>query len=119
MPIAKTRLQILQVCKLLQCVRDGNKEQVEKLTINGCPHLINFNDPAEGLTALIVAAKTNDDGMTDFLLGLGAHPDVMDLKGRTAAMWAVEYGNVECLEKLIGAGANMLLNDLEGKGNLF
>ena len=116
MPKAVTRLQILQVCKLLQCVRDKSKDQIEKLTLNGTPHLINYNDPDEGLTALIVAAKSNDDEMIEFLLGLGAHPDVMDLKGRTAAMWAVEFGNVECLEKLLEAGANMTLTDLEGKG---
>ena len=117
MPKAQTRLQILQVCKLLQCVRDKNKAQVEKLTLNGTPHLINYNDPDEGLTALIVACKANDDEMTEFLLELGAHPDVMDLKGRTAAMWAVEFGNVECLEKLLKAGADMKLTDLEGQGN--
>ncbi|XP_005093099.1 ankyrin repeat and EF-hand domain-containing protein 1 [Aplysia californica] len=119
MPKAQTRLQILQVCKLLQCVREKSKDQIEKLTMNGTPHLINYNDADEGLTALIVAAKANDDDMTEFLLGLGAHPDVMDLKGRTAAMWATEFGNVQCLEKLLAAGANMTLTDLEGKGIIF
>lgn len=119
MPRAQTRLQILQVCKLLQSVRDKNKDQIEKLCLNGTPHLINYNDAEEGLTALIVAAKTNDEDITEFLLGLGAHPDVMDLKGRTAAMWAVEFGNVECLEKLLDHKANMALTDLEGKGIIF
>ncbi|KAK3748047.1 hypothetical protein RRG08_029899 [Elysia crispata] len=119
MPKAQTRLQTLQVCKLLQCVREKNKEQIEKLTLNGTPHLINYNDPDLGLTALIVASKANDDEMVEFLLGIGAHPDVMDLKGKTAAMWAAEFGNVECLEKLLAAGANMTLTDLEGKGILF
>ena len=69
-----------------------------------------------GNTALSVAAIANDDEMIEFLLELGAHPDVMDLKGRTAAMRAAEYGHVNCLEKLLAAGANMTLNDLEGKG---
>ena len=54
--------------------------------------------------------------MMEFLLELGAHPDVMDLKGRTSAMRAAEYGNSLCLEKLLAAGANMKLTDLEGKG---
>lgn len=69
-----------------------------------------------GNTALSVAAIANDDDMIEFLLELGAHPDVMDLKGRTAAMRAAEFGHVNCLEKLLVAGANMTLNDLEGKG---
>ncbi|CAG5126592.1 unnamed protein product, partial [Candidula unifasciata] len=119
MPKAEARLQVLQVCKLLQCIRERNKKQVQKLILHGTPHLINYNASDEGLTALIVAAKANDDDMMEFLLGLGAHPDVMDLKGKTAAIWAAEFGNVECLKKLLSAGADMTLTDLEGKGILF
>ncbi|KAK3583308.1 hypothetical protein CHS0354_038919 [Potamilus streckersoni] len=119
MPVAQTRLEILQVCKLLQCVREKDKSQIEKMTIHGVPHLINYNDQIEGHTALSVAACANDDEMIEFLLGLGAHPDVVDFKGRSAAMRAAEYGHVHCLEKLAKAGANMKLTDLEGKGILF
>ena len=56
MPKAVSRLEILQVCKLLQCVREKDKKQVEKLTISGVPHLINYNDPDEGrqLTKLLL-----------------------------------------------------------------
>ncbi|XP_076442386.1 ankyrin repeat and EF-hand domain-containing protein 1-like isoform X2 [Babylonia areolata] len=119
MPKAVSRLEVLQVCKLLQCVRAKDKQQVEKLTTSGIPHLINYNDADEGNTALSVAAIANDDEMIEFLLELGAHPDVMDLKGRTAAMRAAEFGHVHCLEKLLAAGANMTLVDLEGKGIIF
>ena len=45
MPVAQTRLENLQVCKLLQCVRDEDREQIEKLTLHGVPHLINYNEP--------------------------------------------------------------------------
>lgn len=119
MPVAQTRLESLQVCKLLQCVRDKDKVQIEKMTLHGVPHLINYNDPGEGQTALSVAACANDDDMIEFLLGLGAHPDVVDFKGRSAAMRAAEFGHVQCLEKLAEVGANMRLEDLEGKGNNF
>ncbi|XP_064602461.1 ankyrin repeat and EF-hand domain-containing protein 1-like isoform X2 [Liolophura sinensis] len=119
MPFAQTRLESLQVCKLLQCVREQDRVQIEKLTTSGIPHLVNYNDPNDGDTALSVAACANNDDMIEFLLGLGAHPDVMDLKGRTAAMRAAEYGHVQCLEKLVKAGANMQLTDLQGKGILF
>ncbi len=80
MPVAQSRLETLQICKLLQCVRDKDKTQIEKMTISGLPHLINYNDPGEGITALSVAAVANDDDMIEFLLYLGAHPDVMDFK---------------------------------------
>lgn len=118
MPIAQTRLETLQVCKLLQCVREKDKDSIEKMTLHGVPHLVNYNDPNDGLTALGVAATSNDDDMIEFLLLLDAHPDVMDFKGRSAAMRAAEYGHVECLSKLCKAvpKANMKLTDLEGKG---
>lgn len=118
MPVAQTRLETLQVCKLLQCVRMKERGQIEKMTVNGIPHLINYNDASEGLTALGVAAAANDDEMIEFLLELGAHPDVADFKGRTAAMRAAEFGHVQCLEKLTKAGADMKAVDLQGKGKL-
>ncbi|XP_052770216.1 ankyrin repeat and EF-hand domain-containing protein 1-like isoform X2 [Mya arenaria] len=119
MPLAQTRLETLQVCKLLQCVRDKDKAQIEKMSMQGVPHLINYNDANEGHTALSVAATANDEDMIDFLLSLGAHPDVVDFKGRSAAMRAAEYGHVDCLAKLAEKGANMKLTDREGKGILF
>lgn len=48
MPKAVSRLEVLQVCKLLQCVRAKDKHQIEKLTTSGIPHLVNYNDPDEG-----------------------------------------------------------------------
>ena len=116
MPVAQTRLETLQVCKLLQCVRMKEKDQINKMTQHGVPHLINYNDSEEGFTALGVAAAANDDEMIEYLLELGAHPDVPDFKGRTAAMRAAEFGHVQCLDKLAIAGADMKATDLEGKG---
>lgn len=61
------------------------------------------------------AAKNNEE-LLDHILSLGAHPDVVDFKGRAAIMKAAELGNVECFEKLAHAQANMKLKDTEGKG---
>ena len=116
MPVAQTRLETLQICKLLQCVREEDTSQIEKLTINGVPHLINYNEPTEGETAMNIAAIANNDTMIEFLCELGGHPDVVDFKGRSAMMRAAEYGHVQCLEKLAKRGADMKLKDLEGKG---
>ncbi len=117
MPVAKTRLESLQICKLLQCVRQEDHEQIRKMTISGVPHLINYNEANDGETALSIAAVANNDSMIEFLLELGAHPDVVDFQGRSAIMRAAEYGHVQCLEKLIKAGADMKLRDTGGKGN--
>ena len=116
MPGAQTRLETLQISKLLQCVREEDRSQVEKLTANGVPHLINYNEPGDGETAINIAAVANNEEIIEFLLELGAHPDVVDFKGRSAVMRAAEFGHVQCMEKLAKAGADMKLKDLEGKG---
>ena len=110
-------LSSLQVCKLLQCVREGDKAQIEKLVLNGVPNLINVNEPTDGETALTIAAVANNEDMIQFLLDLGADPDVPDFKLRTPVMRAAEYGNVQCLQKLAEAKASMKLRDIDGKGN--
>ena len=91
MPVAQTRLETLQICKLLQCIRQDNREQIEKLTTNGIPHLVNYNEPQEGDAALHIAAANNDDAMIEFLLELGAHPDVVDFKGNTRIILLLNF----------------------------
>lgn len=43
MPVAQTRLEQLQVLKLLQSVRAEDRTQIEKLATNGIPDLINYS----------------------------------------------------------------------------
>lgn len=119
MPVAKNRIEILQVNKLRYCVCERDVAQIEKLCASGVALLINYNEPEHGDTALNVAASRNDVEMVEFLLSLGAHPDVVDFKGRSTLMIAAEHGNAECFEVLAKAGANMHLNDAEGKGILW
>ncbi|XP_029655831.1 ankyrin repeat and EF-hand domain-containing protein 1-like [Octopus sinensis] len=119
MPVAQTPLQIAQVCKLIQLVYEKDKVEIQKLIGEGIPHLINFNEPTYGRTALIVATMSNSDNMLEFLLELGAHPDVVDFQGTSAAMIAAEYGHVQCLERLANNRANMRLIDVQGRGILF
>ena len=54
--------------------------------------------------------------MIQFLLQLGAHPDVIDFAGRTALMHAAEYGHIDALQLLRNAKANAKIQDLEGRG---
>ncbi|XP_071963707.1 ankyrin repeat and EF-hand domain-containing protein 1-like [Antedon mediterranea] len=119
MPVAQTRLEVLQIHKLLQCVRTKDTDQIEKLCSHGVQHLINYSEPNEGDTAIHLAAKANDEDMTRFLLSLGAHPNVTDLKGRTAAMRAAEYGHIQTLDILCNATSDMKIKDIDGKGILF
>ena len=44
MPKAQTRLEKLQLVKLLQCVRANDRANIEKMVANGIPDLINYTD---------------------------------------------------------------------------
>lgn len=116
MALADKRLENLQIYKVLQCVRNKDKKQIEKLTRLGYPELINFTDPVNGHSALHLASVSNDIDMVSFLLNLGAHPDVQDGMGCTPAMRAAELGHELSMEILAKAKADMTIVDNEGKG---
>ncbi|KAL4680682.1 hypothetical protein H8959_022623 [Pygathrix nigripes] len=119
MALADKRLENLQIYKVLQCVRNKDKKQIEKLTKLGYPELINYTDPVNGLSALHLASVSNDIDMVSFLLDLGAHPDVQDRMGCTPTMKAAELGHELSVEILAKAKADMTIVDNEGKGVLF
>ncbi|ERE71500.1 ankyrin repeat and EF-hand domain-containing protein 1 [Cricetulus griseus] len=119
MALADKRLENLQIYRVLQCVRNKDKKQIEKLTRLGYPELINFTEPIDGLSALHLASISNDIDMVSFLLGLGAHPDVQDRMGCTPTMRAAELGHELSMEILAKAKADMTIVDNEGKGILF
>uniref|UniRef100_H3A1L0 Ankyrin repeat and EF-hand domain containing 1 n=1 Tax=Latimeria chalumnae TaxID=7897 RepID=H3A1L0_LATCH len=119
MSIAQGRLEILQVYKLLQCVRQNDKKQIGKLIKFGIANLINFAEPNEGECALHLASVANNIDMCKFLLELGAHPNVQDKQGRTPFMKAAELGHDQLLELLAFADADMTLVDNDGQGILF
>ncbi|NXA08109.1 ANKE1 protein, partial [Sapayoa aenigma] len=113
------RLLNLQIYKLLQCVHQRDKEQIEKLVQKGFPNLINCTEPKEGYSAFHLASMKNDTDMCRFLLEQGAHPNVHDQMGRTPAMRAAELGHELVLDLLVKANADMTAVDNEGKGILF
>ncbi|XP_016067512.1 PREDICTED: ankyrin repeat and EF-hand domain-containing protein 1 [Miniopterus natalensis] len=119
MALADRRLENLQIYKVLQCVRNKDTKQIEKLIRLGYPELINFTDPVDGQSALHLASVSNDIDMVSFLLSLGAHPDVKDRMGCTPAMRAAELGHELSMEILAKAKADMTSVDNEGKGVLF
>ncbi|XP_010739556.3 ankyrin repeat and EF-hand domain-containing protein 1 [Larimichthys crocea] len=117
--VAEGRLQVLQIYRLLQCVHEGDKEQIEKMVKLGVENLINLTEPKDGTGVLHVAVSHSDQDLVSFLLSQGAHPDTQDKNGRTAAMLATEQGNVAILELLAKSNANLRLQDNESKGVLF
>jgi ankyrin repeat protein len=116
MPVAQDRVEELQIKKLLHCVRTEDYLQIKKLCDKGVELLINYNEPIDGETALILAASMNNDKMLQYLLDLGAHPNVVDFKGRSALMRAAEMGHVQVIEILKKANADAKIRDVEGRG---
>lgn len=117
MPLAQTRLECLQILKLLQCIRARDWTQVEKLITNGVPDLVNYTDPTVGEMPISVAAANDDLEMVERLLRLGASPDAVDGKGRTAVMRAAQLGNYACVDLFVKTkAANLRIQDTEGRG---
>ncbi|XP_063039908.1 ankyrin repeat and EF-hand domain-containing protein 1 [Engraulis encrasicolus] len=117
--VANSRLEVLQVYKLLQCVRDGDRVQIEKLARMGVPNIINLSEPSEGEGAMHLATVANDTDMAEFLLSLGANPNIQDSKGRTPVMLAAQLGHDTMVTLLANHHASMALTDIEGQGVLF
>lgn len=121
MPHARTDIERRQLCKLLQSVRNDDRDDIRRLMEGGVPDLLNLTDPGAvdgGETALGLAAAANRDDMVAFLLNIGAHPDMTDGRRRTPVMRAAEFGHVQCVEKLVRnkPAPNLELTDIEGKG---
>uniref|UniRef100_A0A3B1JPL9 Ankyrin repeat and EF-hand domain containing 1 n=1 Tax=Astyanax mexicanus TaxID=7994 RepID=A0A3B1JPL9_ASTMX len=117
--VAEGRLEVLQVYKLLQFVRERDKTQLEKLIRLGVPDLINRTEPAEGKGAMHLVALTNDLDMAQYLLNHRANPDIQDKRGKTPVILSAELGHEGMVALLAQYHANMNVEDNEGKGVLF
>uniref|UniRef100_A0A3B3TQK2 Ankyrin repeat and EF-hand domain containing 1a n=1 Tax=Poecilia latipinna TaxID=48699 RepID=A0A3B3TQK2_9TELE len=116
--VATGRLQVLQIYRLLQWIHKGEKDEIQKMVKLGVKNLINLTEPQEGLGVLHLAVSANNN-LVEFLLSLGAQPDVQDKMGRTPAMLAAELGNEDILSLLFQKQPDMKLVDIKGKGVLF
>ncbi|KAM9703149.1 ankyrin repeat and EF-hand domain-containing protein 1 [Menidia menidia] len=117
--VAQGRLHVLQIYRLLQYVREGDKVQIEKIVNFGVKNLINLIEPQDGIGVLHMAVSANNHDLVGFLLSHGAQPDVQDKRGRTPIMLAAELGNEVIVALLAENEADLGLVDAEGKGVLF
>ncbi|XP_035473487.1 ankyrin repeat and EF-hand domain-containing protein 1a isoform X3 [Scophthalmus maximus] len=116
---AEGRLQVLQIYRLLQCVHEGDRVQIEKLVNLGVENLINLTKPEDGAGVLHMAVSDNRHDLVSYLLSRGADPNIQDKKGRTPVMLAAELGNEAILVLLAENNADLRLQDAQGKGVLF
>ena len=66
-----------------------------------------ITEPENGETGLHLAACKNNEKMITLLLDLGASPNMVDLKGRSPAMRAAEFGHVQALTLLTDADTDL------------
>ncbi|XP_030643832.1 ankyrin repeat and EF-hand domain-containing protein 1 [Chanos chanos] len=117
--VAEGRLEVLQVYKLLQCVREGNTAHIEKMLRLGVPRLVDLTEPREGLGAMHLAVTANNMDMARFLLSAKANPNIQDKRGRTPVILATQLGHDTMVALLAKNHADMNLADKDGKGVLF
>ena len=107
-------------CHEGSCANDSHNLQTECLPAgqdtHSWKHKLSFNqnlyllvnlEPENGETGLHLAACKNNEKMISFLLDLGASPNMVDLKGRSPAMRAAEFGHVQALTLLTDADTDL------------
>ncbi|XP_062293763.1 ankyrin repeat and EF-hand domain-containing protein 1a [Scomber scombrus] len=117
--VAQGRLQVLQIYRLLQCVHENDRVQIEKMVNLGVKDLINLTEPKDGTGVLHVAVSANNQDLVSFLLSQGARSNIQDKRGRTPVMLAAELGNNDIVILLAQNYADLTLQDAEGRGVLF
>jgi ankyrin repeat protein len=92
---------------------NGSVEGVQKaLNAGKSPNEV---DKADGVSALIAAAKGNHVRVMEILIGDHALVDIKDKTGNTALNWASERGNTDAVAILLKAGADP--NTIDRSGN--
>lgn len=74
--VAKGRLQIRQIYRLLQWIHVGDKFQIRKMLKLGVQNLINLTEPRDGIGVLHVAVSANNEGGTSFYHDNHLTPDI-------------------------------------------
>lgn len=71
-----SRLQVLQIYRLLQFVHKNDREQIKKMLDLGLENIINVTEPQEGIGVLhaAVAANNKGDGLFPFAVRLCGAP---------------------------------------------
>lgn len=76
---------------------------------------IDQRDKYGGTALMCVSLRKDRTEMVKYLLSRGANPNILDKKGRSALLLAVEYGrDKEIIKELIRCGADVNVTDEEG-----
>ena len=90
---------------LLQAVEGSDLDVAKKLCENGAD--VNYKDPKQGVTALLLAVSLGDLDMAKILVEAKAKVNVADSKGNTPLMIASANDDTEMVTLLIDKGADV------------
>ncbi|EPS67167.1 hypothetical protein M569_07608, partial [Genlisea aurea] len=102
----ETRERVL----LFDAARNGELQAVKAMADRD-PNLLNMRSINRKLSPLHVAAASGQIGVLSMILERSGSPDVFNRHKQTPLMLAAIHGRVSCAERLIQAGANILLFD--------
>ncbi|KAF3960599.1 hypothetical protein CMV_014697 [Castanea mollissima] len=95
---------------LFQAVQDGELELVEAM-VEAHPSVLELTTGYGRLSVLHVAAANGRIQVLSMLLGRSLNPDILNRYKQTPLMLAAMHGKISCVQKLIEAGANILMFD--------
>ncbi|GFQ07382.1 putative E3 ubiquitin-protein ligase xbat31 [Phtheirospermum japonicum] len=96
--------------ELFDAVQNGELESVEAMADED-PNLLALKTFRGRLSALHVAAENGRIEVLSMLLDRFGNPDILNRHKQTPLMLAAMHGKISCVERLIQAGANILLFD--------
>ena len=100
--------------QFLQAVEKSDLDKVKELT-NKNSTVVDSRDLSDGHTALHIAVKRRDAPWLNYLLSLGANPNVSDKKDVSPLMLASQLGFVEGIALLARKGAKVDTPDDAGE----
>ncbi|XP_038877653.1 putative E3 ubiquitin-protein ligase XBAT31 isoform X1 [Benincasa hispida] len=95
---------------LFRAVQNGDLELVETM-VKADPTVLEQTTPRSRMSALHIAAAYGQIEILSFLLDRSVNPDVLNRNKQTPLMLATMNGKISCVQKLIEAGANILMFD--------
>lgn len=95
---------------LFGAIKDGAIEAVEAMVDEDLT-VLERRTSSEGLSALHLAASDGKIQVLSMLLDRSVNPDMLNRHKQTPLMLAAKHGNISCVERLLQAGANILMFD--------
>ncbi|XP_010253196.1 PREDICTED: putative E3 ubiquitin-protein ligase XBAT31 [Nelumbo nucifera] len=95
---------------LFTAVQAGDLDKIQ-LLLERDPSLLHQTTVFDRLSALHIAAASGQIEVLSSILDRSIHPDILNRHKQTPLMLAAMHGKISCVEKLLQAGANILMFD--------